>query len=296
MLVTFPVCHHERERALKLVEWIAELGGCEKHSILVCLTKSAHALGFYELLEPHLAKAFGSVSLFVPHDECEVEWTNGRKDASAPNHMFKRVAQHVSWQLKVPYFWMETDCIPLVPTWLDEIEAEYKECGKPFMGSIVHQSGLTLHMNGNGVYPADILVQAPKAIVCGITPFDLHGAPDILPKAHNSKRIHNKPQQNTFPVQNALALINADAVVFHPVKDGSLIDRLREKKNGVEIAVQPDVGRGDPGSGVVCSLHETKAGQPLSVKELVAELAAHAKGDGFAKARVMRALKNAGLK
>jgi len=265
------------------------------HSILVCLTKRADILGIYPEIEPLLAQSFGSVSKFVPHDECEVEWTTGRKDASGPNHMFKRVAQHISWALKVPYFWMETDCIPLRAAWLDDIESEYKKCGKPFMGSIVHQNGLEMHMNGNGVYPADVVTRAPKLIVCGITPFDLHGRHEVVPNAHNAKTIHNKPQQNTFPVQNALALIQEDAAVFHPVKDGSLIDRLREKKTGVECAAQPDAVQGEPVKGLFVP-HETKAGQPpLTEQDHIDALVAIGRRTNLDRARIIKRLRAAGL-
>ena len=52
-----------------------------------------------------------------------------------------------------PFFWMETDSIPLKAGWLEALTQEYHTCGKPFLISSDHQK--FDQVGGIGFYPAE---------------------------------------------------------------------------------------------------------------------------------------------
>jgi GT2 family glycosyltransferase len=135
--------------------------------------------------------------------------------------------------------------------WLDEIECEYKTCGKPFMGPVVpcNQAGFPVsYLNGVSVYPWNAF-----EIIQPLTKdraWDISMAEVVVPQSHNSKLfIHlwgQKDNPPTFrevrdplhPEQKTINSIPATCALFHRCKDGTLI-RLLHKKLGFSIAL-PD--------------------------------------------------------
>jgi hypothetical protein len=65
------------------------------------------------------------------------------------------------------FLWIEADCVPLKPGWIDQMEGEYKHCGKPFMGC-VYQRPFS-HLTGCAIYPNNIEQYNPKVTKGGYT-------------------------------------------------------------------------------------------------------------------------------
>jgi hypothetical protein len=159
-----------------------------------------------------------------------------------------------------PFLFMEPDAIPLCEGWIDQIEAEYRACGSPFMGDFVDLSNSSIpggidHMSGIAVYDCNLSVHAPRLFNCtnGKEEFawDIWAASDIIPKMHKTGLIQHdwrgsgdKPHQwrknNVDP-----SFVNKGAVIYHPDKRGVLLnDGLAGEGNRAE---------GEPSTGAPVS-------------------------------------------
>lgn len=236
MLVVLPFHAGDKDQAVRLAGWIRELGGVKEHSCLVLCPPTTDGVG---VVEP-LREAFGHVfGLILERDE--PGWPQG------PNFMWHRMGVEMSARPQPePWLWLEPDAVPLVPTWLDQIAAEYKTCGKPFMGDRTEVVGVAPHMSGVAVYPAMVCNHLERITDLFPPPggqhyaWDLVFANQILPKAHFTKLIHHvrwlDPVRRTPPLFKdaaSLSHLRPGAVLFHHNRNGDLIDRLREARGGV---------------------------------------------------------------
>jgi hypothetical protein len=83
-----------------------------------------------------------------------------------PNFYWQQTILHLAKTgNQQPWLWLEMDCTPLRQGWLDDLDQEYRECGKPFMGmfgksSVVGKTGKTMllseHLVGVAIYPPQI--------------------------------------------------------------------------------------------------------------------------------------------
>jgi len=220
MLVVLPVGPQDREQAVRWLNWVEELGGIGSHRLMVACARRV----------PNPTELSRKYELYVPHDEDERGWP------MSPNHLFKRVVQHIAWGPNPEaFFWCEPDCIPLIPQWIDRLDSEYRECGQYFMGANVKVAGTPEHMSGNAIYPKNVMERAWNLIHADLAAFDVVGAEQIVGQAHWTKSIQHVWRKDqgrnfTFPDQASVdAMVSKEAVVFHQNKDGTLIERLRER-------------------------------------------------------------------
>lgn len=239
MLCVIPFFAGDKDQAVRLAHWIRDLGGVKNHDCLLVVDESTTAGGVYE----PLAEAFKSVTVTASKPAGDQgTWGNGTTDATAANEMFLTGATYVYHKLKVPFFWLEPDAAPDRSTWLDEIEAEYKACGKPFMGMRVDMPPHEIHMSGIGCYPFDVANHSVAMMMPGKNAWDYAGRKDTVGKgkAHFTKLIQhvyringNVPEWPTFPTLESLSQINPEAAVFHRCKDETLIQQLKNRHFGV---------------------------------------------------------------
>lgn len=230
MIAVLAFCDKDGELAAKNAQWMSQLDDYKNHTLLLCYSQRAKATGIQDQIRDILVNKFGAVLPdYVPYDEDERQWPY------APNHLFRRVAFHIQENVKAPWLFMEADSCPLKKGWLDEIDLEYKSCGKPFMGDGVSIKKTLTHMSGVAVYPADTINLAPNINAAESTAWDLYAAPQIMPKAYFTKKIQHtfwleEGRMPTFPDQESVSIIRPESVIFHRCKDGTLIDRLMEKQ------------------------------------------------------------------
>ncbi len=222
MLVVLPFHAGDKAQAVSLANWIRELGQVSEHKALVCVGEGCDETG---VIEP-LRECFGSVSAFRPN--AKVKRGEGKMGyARAANAMWQSVAWKIYFQDKCSWLWLEPDAIPTRPSWLREIDAEYRAFKKPFMGAM-GQAQIAM-LNGVAVYPPNVCDFAPLALQAGDCPWDLNAAPQILKHAHVSDLFHHVYQVSgeapTFP-KHKDKLTNA--ALFHRNKDGTLITYLKE--------------------------------------------------------------------
>lgn len=232
MLVQFQVCQKDTAQLLRLLEWCQRLGTYKQHDALITADAAAPWDQVFAALA--LAKKMFRTAVMGTNSVSIDDWVEG------PKSLFIAGAQHAASR-NMPFLVMETDVIPLRANWLDEIEAEYKTCGQPFMGHIypcTNPGMPSLLMSGIGVYGPEIMGALPE-IRAGRN-WDVAMTDFVLPRARHTKLIHhlwgepNRPP--TFARKGiagteifGLDQLPPDAVLWHRNKDHSLI-RLLERK------------------------------------------------------------------
>ena len=139
--------------------------------------------------------------------------------------------------------WMEADCVPLSPDWLDAILVEYRACGKPFMGD--HYHGAINHMTGNGVYHPGWRTLAPSLAQLpgpeAAWGWDSMCAHETFPQSYRAATIQQIWRPQPFPAQFAAQPIRDGVALFHQCKDGTLIDVLCERAGLPPIPLAPQL-------------------------------------------------------
>lgn len=245
MILCLSFCAKDKPIAQRLANWIAELGGTNRHDLLLGYHEDTTPDGIAEVLTPH----FNHVGGFKIVEDATTY-------PEIANMMWKACANKVADTFDAPWFWMEPDGVPLMPEWLDRIEDEYNEAKKPFMLDLV-VTPTSRHNSGTGVYPGKVRDYTQRLWQLAGSPWDVFLAPDFMPHTHHTELIHDKfyrvwDDSNSgppvFPDAASLSIIETKAVIFHRNKDGSLIDRLRESRGGVTVTRPVLIGGETAGS------------------------------------------------
>ncbi len=251
MRVVISIAEHEQELAVRWLDWIVELGGTDGHSLWIIPSANVKMSN----LSSKAQKAFGGrVSIIKDEEQETSDWqvTEAMRSAAGPNSSFRQVAWDAYMNKRGPYFWCELDCIPLRKDWLDRLEAEYKSCGKPFMGANVQIESVPEHLSGNAIYPTNIPEVAPTLVKrtewipkgqdrAYELAFDIAGAREVLPQSHFTNLIQHKFRFKGFESRYEFdAVIDKNAVVFHSDKKGTIFKYLRENLSvGLSTDNQP---------------------------------------------------------
>lgn len=233
----FPFSQADIINASLLANRFTKMGDMHEREILVtCCWKDHFGIeGVIKALTPHFKKVEAYVMPDVPFDE---GWPQ------APNHMFYNsclwLAQHGNPD---PFYFFEADCFPLWPGWLDEMEQEYTEAGKPYYG-FINDTWMTVdgeskitgkHMVGTGVYPADFLDKCEGVHTLDDVPWDIAIRDEVIPECHGTQKIHHAWSTGKYRYLKGELIaeplnkwkryggpVNPEAVVIHGCKDQSL--------------------------------------------------------------------------
>lgn len=245
MLVTFSVHRGDAHLLIDLLHWIEVLGPCKSHLALICADA---ATPFNDVLEARaIAERIFKGCEVITNDVSVSGWIEG------PKSLFLNAAQWAQ-NNNMPFLVMETDSIPLKPGWADAIEAEYKACGKKFMGHIYPSGNPALPpivMSGIGVYSQDTYSLLHRMVRDGSN-WDMAMTPGVINDAHDTPLIrHLWGEMNNPPVfgdenipgtaQFCLKQIPADCVLWHRDKFHSLIRSLRRRDYPHTITTKPIV-------------------------------------------------------
>lgn len=247
MNVAQPYAPREEPAVLANLRWLAELGQKPLHDLFLMACGGEVSRGIVEAARA----VFASVQIVKDYEGVTSDWHKGGpigRSAAGPNSAMRQMAWHFHQLNRGPWFFWESDAVPLCADWLERLEAEYHAAGKPFLNALVpEQGGTKAHATGNGIYPSDTIIRVmgialphtasdnPAAEIA----FDIAAADEILPHSHHSRLIQHVfywpeyPQVPTFEDHASLSLISREAVIFHRCKGPSLIERLRELKSGL---------------------------------------------------------------
>lgn len=232
MLVVFPYSLVDQKLAVKLAQWIAELGKNPTHEVLIVRDHRCNP-ALDQSIRAALISSFSAVETIDVTDDVYNQWPH------SANLMFRNAAKHIQYTRPRFWLWMEADAVPMRSDWCDLLEAEYLEAGKPFSGDLVsvHTPELDVedHLSGVAIYPGVITDHAGLAVVTLELAWDMACREQTVPNMHQSKYLSHAWRHPTFEgmeqVQREIYAIKPECVLFHASKDGSLIDILRAERN-----------------------------------------------------------------
>jgi len=249
LLCVIPFCPDDADAALDLVRWVGELGGSKEHDCVLMAAVQVADEVIGPIVEAALLAFRDVVVQKTPYMLRNEKWPIG------PNWMFQVTLLALRDDPR-PFFWLEPDCFPLKPGWLDAIEEEYRTSGKPFMGRIQAQQGRSdsphwcpEHLTGCAVYPpgADNLLLEYTSRSAPWDPM-LPWAWDVachevaVPNTHDTNLQYHAWGREGLPPTYveavtdqsprhviAMSAIPESAVLGHRCKDGSAIACLRKR-------------------------------------------------------------------
>ena len=230
MTCVFPVCRKDSTDLLRLLRWVARLGGTGGHNAVIVADSDTP---YRDVLDAQgLCKAMFDVTHVLTTQESTQGWPAGS------NALFKLACQECTCG---PWLWCEADCVPIKATWLDDIAAAYIAGGKPFMGHVYQTNNPKFPatvLSGIAVYPANAFDYL-SPFLDGQKAWDVAAASVIVHLAHHSPTIQHFWGQPGLPPTFAhaktprspvntftLANLQPGAVLFHRNKDGTLIALL----------------------------------------------------------------------
>lgn len=260
MIIVIPFCIKDCRAALRNIEWIHELDGKLPFDALLSYDTDVPQL-IVEEIDAAARKSFSNVIHFRYN-----EWKGKPNWPNPQNFAFQCLSWEIINKHKRPFLFMEPDAVPIRPKWADDIWHDYQSCGKKFMGHIVHGviNPTSLHLNGVAVYPPNLHEYSTAMMIPpdGMA-WDVAGSyGSVVQNARHTNLImnvweiddKNKPVTSggihpIFPDQKAVDdLVDFEAALFHRCKNGTLIDRLRERRKAalptdveIKIPAKPPV-------------------------------------------------------
>jgi len=243
MIIVIPFCIKDCRAALRNIEWAYELDGKLPFDVLLSYDTDVPQL-LVEDIDTAARKAFDGVIHFRYN-----EWKGRPNWPNPQNYAFQCLSWEIINKHKRPFLFMEPDAVPIRHRWAHDIWHDYQSCGKKFMGHIVHGAinATSLHLNGVAVYPPNLhefstaMMIPPEGMA-----WDVAGSYGSV--VQNARHTHlimnvweidekNKPVTSggIHPIFNDQKtvddLVDFDAALFHRCKNGTLIDRLRERRS-----------------------------------------------------------------
>ena len=156
MLLVVPVSSHDAGLIDSFCDSICFFEPYTNHSLLVISrpNDAKHA----KLVYSRISKSFLNSSIHIFNKNGNIGWPCG------PNFYWKNCIDYLlKVKNSIPWYWMEMDSCPIKEGWLDNLEREYFQCKKPFLGMIDNinrydSNGDVPFLVGSGVYPGDISI------------------------------------------------------------------------------------------------------------------------------------------
>jgi hypothetical protein len=246
-VIVLPCCERDLQMLLKNLQWMTELDGQQSADALVAQDPDTNRILARQVIDAARA-AFQQVDLLVYDRVPSPMWP------FAPNWAFQSTAWHMYQRVGRPWFWCEADCVPLSAGWLNRWFDEYEQAGRPLMGAVVEGRG---HCNGTAIYPANFPELSPNAMRATDVAWDWVMRAETIAHTHPSRllahcwgivRDQPHPYEGppaSFRIQAQVdKWVRAGAVLFHRSKDGTLIDRLRERLHKAPAPILQTAGGG----------------------------------------------------
>jgi hypothetical protein len=247
MIVVVPFFSGDAWLAEKNIRWAIELDGKVSNECLLAFDTKTDPKNVVDAA----GKYFSRVHTFSYDRPLHNDWPWPQ------NNAFGNVHRYIPTKFKCPWFWWETDSTPLVPGWIKTLQDEYYRGKRPFGG---HWNPTAKMFNGLAIYPNNVSAYSMRAATCDlveakVTPQNPHYQPPwdayCSEEVHKNLHIMNRIMQHvwnldgkdiTFPdAESVERIVRKDVVLFHRVKDGTLIDRMRDVKAG-----KITINRGEP--------------------------------------------------
>lgn len=262
MLIVIPASQSDQNLIPHFLAAIERCGNIKNHDVVVLSTPSAAIEA--GKLAGEMGKYASSSKLVTMDIDPQGGWP------TAPNLQFNYAVNWVAGNNpQGHWYWMELDCTALKQGWADELEHEYINSRKVFMGTVVptikirnpntpqaepYQEGT--HMVGTGIYPAImpewcIFWRYPMSG----EPFDVLVQYETMKSLHDTKLIQHQLRTVNYRMDGDYIVgedqakllgvsytgrVSKDAVVHHGCKDGSLSKLLASQKTKKPEEKGPD--------------------------------------------------------
>ena len=257
MVMVMPIAKFDWNLAVKWLMWYALLRCSAPNKIPLVLLVSPDLT--HDSLR-HLNRAAETLKFHVITAKIREKGYFG-----TPNQMFKAGIEFVEKEHPgKAMLWIEADTVPMSLDFAELIQAEYRQCGRPFMGDINRDNAP--HLTGNAVYHPNWRALAPSLAAlsdeeCG---WDALCSNEIVPRSHVCKSIQQVwrpplPITQRWVDQN----IRPTTALFHQCKDGSLIDVLSAAMGLPKIQLLPALAESTYAKGV--PTHVTQLGPEAEV-------------------------------
>src|SRR6516164_5348085 len=323
MLITLAFCLRDEAQALKNAKWIASLKHNNPHEFLVVHDTRCNPSEIANVLKSN------HIVSHLPVADAYNRWPH------SANTMFCQAARHIQTLPDKYFLWLEPDAVPLGDYAFDKIEQEYNRANARFMGHRTNSwENCPAHLSGIAVYPSPLVQYAGAMLLSEgeATPFDVIDAERVITQSHFTDLIQNVARRakrvgdTWIPVHEArsykdkadfYSVATRECVLFHSDKFGTLIDIFGGAgvKQGADIERNtdkeetppvppppPDILRqpkeGEKSNGMVYlngGWHPIPFGGS-EMQDRVKWLKEYADQNGFARMRVYKALKKAGLR
>jgi len=186
----------------------------------------------------------------VRFKRCETEDERGWP--ASPTHLFINLLEWVEKETADDLLFCEPDTTPLSPDWIDLLQSEFEEGGKPFMGVEVRtmDDGIKMgfndfHMSGVGIYGKDWRNAAPAladvleascegALFPTGHAWDLFAGHQTVPNMHRTQKIQHTWRPK-FVSKLSLPIVKPETILFHQTKDQALMKLWDEVHYGGKI-------------------------------------------------------------
>ena len=241
MLIVMAFCEKDWQQTVDWFNWVRELDGQYLRHQCLLIAERTLAREKYSAVYKSAHEVFPKTEIIRPSH------ADPRERAGWPaacNIAWELAIQYVKTRAKCPYYWLESDAIPLKPGWLDTLESEYVASKKPFMGCVYDNP--FDHLTGVAIYPPNLDFYNPSLANPGVKNWDLLEPAKTIPHVHPTDLYHHEWGDDvgwTFPDQDSLSKLRPDAVLFHRNKDGTLINQLRYRLNHPILSAIKKAGR-----------------------------------------------------
>ena len=145
------------------------------------------------------------------------------------NRMFQTAATYIAKTYRVPWLWLEPDCVPVKVDWLETIAEAHYDQPKRYSGSWL--MGKHLFLARVAVYPPDAITD----FVAGNAPFNMANGEAVIPKSTKTRLVQE------CAVMDADFVPKEGVVLLHHDKNGMMMETLREKFE--QLALKPSKGK-----------------------------------------------------
>lgn len=215
-------------RAEKLLDWIRQQqGGKLDACCLLCPAPDVHA-------ELRKKISIAAEMAFATVDMAKIEPTQAISRVELINNLFRQTELCVYQSYRMPFLWLEPDCVPLKKGWLDAIADAYEAQPKRFMGphlsvKFKDSEKPQLMLARTSVYPHDAIHDL-DGYCRSASPFDRVSAPAVIPRSNKTRLIQQIVVQHNTPME----AVRKDAVLLHSDKSGRIIDLQRALKDAAK--------------------------------------------------------------
>lgn len=221
LLVVLPFCTDDAWRAEKLLDWMRHQNG--RMISAPCLLSPARDVHKELIIKTKIAAelAFSDVEIVKPQPYSVTS------RAERINELFRQTELHVYQAYKLPFLWLEPDCVTLKKGWLDDVAGAYANQPRRFMGphlsmKVKNEDVPQLMLARTAVYPANA-VHDLDGYCRAAQPFEMVAASTVIPRSTKTRLIQQLVVQHNTPPE----AVRKDAVLLHSDKAARLIEMGR---------------------------------------------------------------------